>query len=208
MKGFGSLYDNFIYRSWVCGTRHCCSICGFGEYRVGCGTHKRKKLIASKRESAIYEPGLEELVKRNVTAGRLLFTLDYGQAVAPSEIIFICVGTPPKKSGGADLTSVFAAAESVGKALVGYKVVVTKSTVPPGTNKKVSEILERTKSGESSFSIASVPEFLREGTAIRDTLHPDRVVIGTTSKRAEELLLDLHKSIDGKKFSVIWRQLS
>lgn len=163
------------------------------------GRTKEKIDSLKKGKAPFYEPGLEELVKRNVTAGRLLFTLDYGQAVAPSEIIFICVGTPPKEGGGADLTSVFAAAESVGKALVGYKVVVTKSTVPPGTNKKVSEILERTKSGESSFSIASVPEFLREGTAIRDTLHPDRVVIGTTSKRAEELLLDLHKSIDGKK---------
>ncbi|MBI5620971.1 UDP-glucose/GDP-mannose dehydrogenase family protein [Candidatus Gottesmanbacteria bacterium] len=163
------------------------------------GRTKEKIDNLNKGKAPFYEPGLEELVKRNVAAGRLLFTVNYGQAVPPAEIIFICVGTPPKKTGDADLTSVFSAAESVGKALVGYKVVVTKSTVPPGTNKKVSEILERTKSGESSFSIASVPEFLREGTAIHDTLHPDRVVIGTTSKRAEELLLELHKSIDGKK---------
>lgn len=163
------------------------------------GRTREKIENLKKGKAPFYEPGLEELVKRNVVAGRLQFTMDYGQAVTPSEIIFICVGTPPKKSGEADLTSVFAAAESVGKTLVGYKVVVTKSTVPPGTNKKVSEILERTKSGESSFSIASVPEFLREGSAIGDTLHPDRVVIGTTSKRAEELLLELHKHIDGKK---------
>lgn len=163
------------------------------------GRTKEKIDSLKKGKAPFYEPGLEELVKRNVDAGRLLFTLDYRDAVVPSEIIFICVGTPPKKTGEADLSSVFTAAESVGKAMVGYKVVVTKSTVPPGTNKKVADILERTKSGESSFAIASVPEFLREGTAIRDTLHPDRVVIGTTSKRAEELLLDLHKSIDGKK---------
>ncbi len=145
-----------------------------------------------------YEPGLEELVKRNVTAGRLLFTLDYKEAVQPSEIIFICVGTPPKQNGEADLTGVFAASESVGTSLSDYKVVVIKSTVPPGTNKKVTEILEYRKPEGSSFAIASVPEFLREGTAISDTLHPDRVVIGTTSKRAEKMLLELHKPIDGK----------
>ncbi len=145
-----------------------------------------------------YEPGLAELVKRNVDAKRLLFTLDYKEAVEHSEIIFICVGTPPKQSGEADLTSVFAAAESIGKSLVGYKVVVTKSTVPPGTNRKVSDILTKSKPEGASFSIASVPEFLREGTAIADTLHPDRVIIGTTSERARNLLSELHRPIDGK----------
>ena len=162
------------------------------------GRTKEKIDNLKKGKAPFYEPGLEELVKRNVDAGRLLFTLNYGEAVTPSEIIFICVGTPSKPSGEADLTSVYEAAESTGKALVGYKVVVTKSTVPPGTNKKVAEILERVKPKGASFAIASVPEFLREGTAINDTLHPDRVVIGTTSKRAEELLLELHKPIDGK----------
>ncbi len=162
------------------------------------GRTKEKIENLKQGKAPFYEPGLEELVKRNVDAGRLLFTLDYASAVTPSEIVFICVGTPPRPSGDADLTSVFAAAEAVGRSLVGYKVVVTKSTVPPGTNKKVSEILERIKPSGSSFAIASVPEFLREGTAISDTLHPDRVVIGTTSKRAEELILELHKPIDGK----------
>lgn len=162
------------------------------------GRTKEKIENLKKGKAPFYEPGLEELVKRNVDAGRLIFTLNYGEAVVPSEIIFICVGTPSKPSGEADLSSVYEAAESTGKALVGYKVVVTKSTVPPGTNKKVMEILDRTKPAGSSFAIASVPEFLREGTAITDTLHPDRVVIGTTSKRAEELLLELHKPIDGK----------
>ena len=161
--------------------------------------HTKSKIDSLKKGIApFYEPGLEELVKRNVAAGRLLFTLDYKEAVVASEIIFICVGTPPKESGEADLTSVFAAAESIGKNLVGYKVVVTKSTVPPGTNKKVVEIIEHTKPKGASFAICSVPEFLREGTAIADTLHPDRVVIGTTSERAEDMLLELHKSIDGK----------
>jgi UDPglucose 6-dehydrogenase len=128
----------------------------------------------------------------------LIFTLDYKEAVGPSSIIFICVGTPPKETGEADLTSVFDSAKSIGESLVGYKVVVTKSTVPPGTNQKVAGIITQHKPQGSSFAIASAPEFLREGTAIEDTLHPDRVVIGTTSGRARDLILELHKPIDGK----------
>ncbi len=162
------------------------------------GRTKEKIENLKKGVTPFFEPGLAELVKRNVEAGRLKFTLDYKAAVTPSDIIFICVGTPPKATGEADLTSVFAAAQSIAKSLVGYKVVVTKSTVPPGTNKKVGEILNTYKPAGSSFAIASVPEFLREGSAIDDTLHPDRVVIGTTSDRARDLLLELHKPINGK----------
>jgi UDPglucose 6-dehydrogenase len=145
-----------------------------------------------------YEPGLSELVKRNVDAGRLKFTLDYKEAVTPSEILFICVGTPSKQNGEADLTSVYDAAERIAKVLVGYKVIVTKSTVPPGTNKKIGERIAKYKPEGASYAIASVPEFLREGSAIEDTLHPDRVVIGTTSDRAKEILLKLHEPINGK----------
>ena len=161
--------------------------------------HTKEKIENLKKGiTPFYEPGLSELVKRNLDAGRLLFTVDYEGAVKASSIVFICVGTPPKTSGEADLASVFSAAESIAKALIGYKVVVTKSTVPPGTNQKVANILEKFKPQGASFAIASVPEFLREGTAIDDTLHPDRVVIGTTSDRARTLLLELHKPIDGK----------
>lgn len=162
------------------------------------GRTKEKIEKLKKGIAPFYEPGLAELVKRNVDAKRLIFTLDYKEAVVPSEIIFICVGTPPKPSGEADLSSVFAAAESIGKFLVGHKVVVTKSTVPPGTNSRVANILMKGKPRDASFSIASVPEFLREGTAISDTLHPDRVVIGTTSEQAKNLLAELHRPIDGK----------
>lgn len=162
------------------------------------GRTKEKIEKLKKGIATFYEPGLSEVVKRNVDAGRLHFTLDYKSAVVPSEIIFIAVGTPPKKTGEADLTEVFNAAEEIGKNMVGYKVVSVKSTVPPGTNKKVGEILDRVKPAGSSFAIASVPEFLREGTALSDTRHPDRVVVGTTSDRAQKLLLELHKPIDGK----------
>ncbi len=145
-----------------------------------------------------YEPGLSELVGRNLRAGRLHFTLDYQEAVSKADVVIICVGTPAKLTGEADLSSIFQAAESIGRALVGYKVIVTKSTVPPGTNRKVSDMIEKVKPAGASFAIASVPEFLREGSAIDDTLHPDRVVIGTSSDRARSILLELHKPIDGK----------
>lgn len=162
------------------------------------GRTKEKIETLKKGIATFYEPGLSELVKRNVDAGRLLFTLNYHDAVVPSEIIFIAVGTPPTKNGEADLTEVFNAAREIGKNLVGYKVVSVKSTVPPGTNKKVAAILESTKPTGSSFAIASVPEFLRQGQAIGDTLHPQRVVIGTTSNRAQKLLVDLHTPINTK----------
>jgi len=161
------------------------------------GRTKEKIEKLKKGIAPFYEPGLSELVKRNVEAGRLLFTLDYKEAVLPSQIVFICVGTPPKESGEADLTEVFNAAREIGKYIRGYKVVTIKSTVPPGTNKKVSDIISETKEEGSSFAMASVPEFLREGTAINDTLHPDRVVIGTSSDRATDLLTEFHKPIDG-----------
>jgi UDPglucose 6-dehydrogenase len=143
----------------------------------------------------IYEPGLEEVVKRNVKAGRLLFTLDYKPAIPQSDVVFIAVGTPPKKTGEADLSVVFEVAGEIGKHLNGYTVVITKSTVPVGTNYKVKEIIEKVKPAKATFDIASCPEFLREGQAIGDTQHPDRVVIGTDTQAAEDMLVELHKPI-------------
>lgn len=140
----------------------------------------------------IYEPGLEEIVKRNVAEGRLLFTLDYAPSVPESDVVFIAVGTPPQKTGDAELKTVFEVTEKVAKHLKDYTVVVTKSTVPPGTNQKIKRIIEENIPKESTFDIASAPEFLREGSAISDTLHPDRVVIGTESEKAEKILVDLH----------------
>ena len=143
----------------------------------------------------IYEPGLEELVKRNVQANRLLFTLDYDPAIPQSDVVFIAVGTPPKENGEADLSVVFEVAEKVGKHISDYTVVITKSTVPVGTSEKVKEIISKAKAADAEFDYASVPEFLREGQALDDTFHPDRVVIGTEAKRAEDVLVELHKPI-------------
>ncbi len=145
----------------------------------------------------IYEPGLEEIVRRNVKAKRLLFTMDYKESIPASEVVFIAVGTPPKPSGEADLSVVYEVARKIGKYLDGYTVVVTKSTVPVGTNFEVKKIIEQEKPKKAEFDIASAPEFLREGQAISDTMHPDRVVIGTESKKAEDLLVKLHAVIDG-----------
>ncbi|MFH1832572.1 MAG: UDP-glucose/GDP-mannose dehydrogenase family protein [Candidatus Levyibacteriota bacterium] len=145
----------------------------------------------------IYEPGLEEMVKRNIKAKRLLFALEYPQAISESEVIFIAVGTPPKENGEADLSIVYEVAKKIGQHLDGYKVIVAKSTVPIGTNKEIAEIIAKVKPEKAFFDVASCPEFLREGQAISDTLHPDRIVIGTNSKRSQDLLLELHKLIDG-----------
>jgi len=145
-----------------------------------------------------YEPGLVELVGKNIKAGRLRFTLDYSEAVPVSEVVFICVGTPSTDEGEADLSSVYGAASEIGKNLTDYTVVGCKSTVPIGVNRKVAKLVSKVKSKKASFDIASCPEFLREGTAIYDTLNPDRIVIGTDSTRAKKVLLELHKPINGK----------
>ncbi len=159
--------------------------------------HTPKKVENLKRGIIpIYEPGLEEMVKRNVDAGRLLFTLDYDKAIPASEIVFSAVGTPPREDGSADLSVVFDVAEKIAKNIEGYTVMATKSTVPVGTNQKIRKIIEENKSGTSEFDMASCPEFLREGQAISDTLRPDRIVIGTESKKAEELLIRLHSTLD------------
>lgn len=163
------------------------------------GRTKAKIELLQKGKPIFYEPGLEELVKRNVRAGRLNFTVDYNKAIPGVDIVFIAVGTPSKDNGGADLTQVFSAARKIGKNLDGYTVVACKSTVPVGTNKKVGDILAEEIHRGVLFDIASVPEFLREGTAISDTLHPERIIIGSESIRARDLLVKLHDPLD-KKF--------
>ena len=167
----------------------------FGNTVYVIGHTKEKIENLKKGVIPIFEPGLEELVKKNVDAGRLIFTLDYTPAIAESDIVFIAVGTPTTTTGDADLSSVLDVAGKIGKNLEGYTVVATKSTVPTGTNKKVQRILEEKKPKGSEVDYASVPEFLREGSAVSDTISPDRIVIGTESARAKALLVKLHEPI-------------
>ena len=143
----------------------------------------------------IYEPGLDRLVADNVKAGRLSFGNDLAAAVAGAEAVFIAVGTPTRRGDGhADLAYVYAAAEQVAKSLTGYAVIVTKSTVPVGTGRRIAEIVRATRP-DLDFDVASNPEVLREGSAIGDFMRPDRVVIGTIAPRAQEILGRLYRPL-------------
>ncbi|MGC6454226.1 MAG: UDP-glucose dehydrogenase family protein [Candidatus Puniceispirillaceae bacterium] len=143
----------------------------------------------------IYEPGLEDLVARNVKAGRLHFSTDIGPAVASADAVFIAVGTPTRRGDGhADLTYVFSAAQEIAAHLDGYTVIVTKSTVPVGTGREVARILRKANPG-SDFDVASNPEFLREGAAISDFMRPDRVVVGAETDRARAMLKALYRPL-------------
>ncbi len=143
----------------------------------------------------IYEPGLDKLVAENVAAGRLAFTGDLAAAVHGAEAVFIAVGTPTRRGDGhADLSYVYAAAEQVARALTGYTVIVTKSTVPVGTSRRIAEIV-RTARPDLEFDVASNPEFLREGNAIGDFMRPDRVVIGAETDRARDVLRQLYRPL-------------
>ena len=143
----------------------------------------------------IFEPGLEEVVADSVKAGRLSFTGDLLGSVKDADAVFIAVGTPSRRGDGhADLSYVFAAAEEIAASLSGYTVIITKSTVPVGTGKRVEEIIRGIRP-DADFEVASNPEFLREGSAIEDFRRPDRVVCGTTSERAREVLRELYRPL-------------
>ena len=143
----------------------------------------------------IYEPGLEDLVARNVAASRFHFTTELGPVVAEADAVFIAVGTPTRRGDGhADLTYVFDAARELAGHLTGYTVIVTKSTVPVGTGREVESII-RTTSPNADFDVASNPEFLREGAAISDFMRPDRVVVGAESERAQDVLRALYRPL-------------
>jgi UDPglucose 6-dehydrogenase len=144
----------------------------------------------------IYEPGLEEMVARNVGDGRLSFSTDLTDAVRRSDIVFIAVGTPPKASGESDLTAVEEVALGIAHALDRYKVIVNKSTVPVGTGDLVRNIIEKNRRRQVSFDVVSNPEFLREGSAIEDTLRPDRIVIGAPSQQVAMPLLELYAPLE------------
>ena len=155
----------------------------------------------------IFEPGLEDLMAKNVAAGRLSFTLDLAEAVAGADAVFIAVGTPTRRGDGhADLTYVMAAAAEIGRALTGYAVIVTKSTVPVGTNRKVAEAV-LAANPNADFDVASNPEFLREGAAIDDFMRPDRVVVGVESKRARKVMGDIYRPLFLRDFPIVYTGL-
>lgn len=142
-----------------------------------------------------YEFGLEELVERNVREGRLRFTTDIETGIRENSVIFIGVGTPRGSDGEADLQYVFQVVREIARHINGYKVIVQKSTVPVGTGARIRDLLHTQRNGNHDFDVASNPEFLREGSAVEDFMRPDRVVIGTWSPRAEEVLSDVYKPL-------------
>ena len=159
-----------------------------------------------KGEVPIYEPGLDDLLARQIKAGRIRFTTDLKDAVAESDAVFIAVGTPTRASDGhADLKYVYQAAKDIAQHLSGYTVVVTKSTVPVGTAIEVEDIL-RQAAPDADFDVASNPEFLREGAAINDFMRPDRVVIGVTSERARKVMRELYRPLYINETPIVFTQ--
>ncbi len=166
---------------------------------------KITRLIAG--EVPIFEPGLQDVMARNVAAGRLSFTTDLPNAVDKADAIFIAVGTPTRRGDGhADVTYVMSAAAEIAKALTGYAVVVTKSTVPVGTNRKVAEVMRET-CPEVEFDVASNPEFLREGAAVDDFMRPDRIIVGVENERARAVMADVYRPLFLRDCPVVYTGL-
>ena len=171
---------------------------------VVCVDKDTSKIDALRRgEVPIYEPGLKQLMDKNVDAGRLTFTLDLQEAITDADAVFIAVHTPTRRGDGhADLSYVYAAAEEIAKTAQDYIVVVTKSTVPVGTNRQVKQIIRKTNP-DLQFDVASNPEFLREGAAIEDFMRPDRVVIGVQNDRAKSVMEDIYRPLYLRDYPVV-----
>jgi UDPglucose 6-dehydrogenase len=170
----------------------------FAEFglNVTCVDNDEQKIaLLQKGTSPIFEPGLEEMVKRNLREGRLVFTTEIDKAVEKSLVIFIAVGTPPKKDGSVDMTYIDEVARKIGENLNGYKVIATKSTVPVGTGERIRKVIQQHERKKVNFDIVSNPEFLREGAAIEDFMRPNRVVIGAASEQAMAIMKDLYSPL-------------
>src|SRR6476620_11457510 len=169
---------------------------GTGYVGLVCGDKDKAKIAAlSRGEVPIYEPGLNDLVASNARAGRLKFTTELPGAVAAADAVLIAVGTPSRRGDGfADLSFVHEAAREIARALDGFTVVITKSTVPVGTGDEVERIIRETRS-DADCAVVSNPEFLREGAAIQDFKHPDRIVIGTDDARAIKVMQELYRPL-------------
>ncbi len=167
----------------------------FGNSVIGVDIDESKIKILQKGGIPIYEPGLLEVVQRNVRAGRLSFTTNIDQAIQDSKVIFSAVGTPPGEGGEADLRAVWAVATSFAKNLNNYKVFINKSTVPVGTGKKTLELIMENSEKKDYYDVVSNPEFLREGSAVGDFLNPDRVVVGSRSEKAQVIMKDVYHAL-------------
>jgi UDPglucose 6-dehydrogenase len=179
----------------------------FGHSVVCVDKDPRKIEMLERGQVPIYEPGLEALMAKNVDAGRLSFTLDLAAAIDGAEAVFIAVGTPTRRGDGhADLTYVMAAAEEIARSAKDYVVIVTKSTVPVGTNRKVRDVIAAANPA-LDFDVASNPEFLREGAAIDDFMKPDRVVVGVESERASKVMSEIYRPLYLRDFPIVTTDL-
>ena len=175
----------------------------FGMNVVGVDKDVAKVEALSQGKVPIYEPGLETLVQKNMAEGRLRFSTDLAPAIEEAQAVFIAVGTPPRSDGSADLTFIREVASSIAQHLNGYKVIVTKSTVPIGTGQMIEQTVREKAGGKHRFAVVSNPEFLREGSAIDDFMHPDRVVIGTRDPKAAELMRDVYSPLAAADVPII-----
>lgn len=172
--------------------------------RVLCVDKNKEKIdLIEKGDIPIYEEGLADLIKKNKKSGNLVFHADTGHGIKESDIIFICVGTPPTPSGTPDLSAIDEVAKLIGQSINGYKIISNKSTVPIGTAKRIKKIIKENQDGDNSgyeFDIVSNPEFLKEGEAVRDAFFPERIVIGSKSKKAVEIMRELYGPIINQDF--------
>jgi len=175
----------------------------FGNEIIGVDVDKKKVEMLEKGISPIYEPGVERYLKRNLESGRLKFSTDIAKSIQDSEVIFIAVGTPPKNNGEADLSFVESVVKTISENLNTYKVVVTKSTVPVGTNRWIKEKLKEF-APKKDFDVVSNPEFLREGNAAQDFFHPDRTVIGYESDRARDVMFEVYRALNLISVPFVW----
>ncbi|MCK5675124.1 MAG: UDP-glucose/GDP-mannose dehydrogenase family protein [Spirochaetales bacterium] len=178
----------------------------FGNEIIGVDIDENKVEMLNKGISPIYEPGVERYLKRNLESGRLTFSNNINKSIQDSEVIFIAVGTPPKDNGEADLSFVENVVKSIAENLNGYKVIVTKSTVPVGTNRWIKEKMNEYAPGKE-FDVVSNPEFLREGKATQDFFHPDRTVIGYESERSKEIMFEVYRALNLITVPFVWCSL-
>lgn len=178
----------------------------FGNKVIAVDKNSAKIKMLQKGESPIYEPGVEDYLDRNLKAGRLSFTSDINEAVQQSEVVFIAVGTPEGFDGQPNMNYVTEVVHSIAENLNNYKVIVTKSTVPVGTNRRIENYL-KTRCSDQDFDVVSNPEFLREGSSIQDFFHPDRTVIGYSGERAKEMMFEVYRALNVISVPFLWCSL-